>query len=60
MHTHKLNSPILHTDRIISGATTPDQSEPGSNGNEGVFCIPQSFRIRASPSDRLVSYQDTH
>ena len=33
------------------------QSGPGSNGNEGVICIPQSFSIiGASPSDFLVSY----
>ena len=24
----------------LSGATTPGQSWPGSNGNEGVLCIP--------------------
>ena len=24
---------------VISGATTPGQSGPGSNGNEGVLCI---------------------
>ena len=35
----------------------PGQSGPGSNGNEGVFCIPQSPSItRSSPSDCLVSY----
>ena len=44
-------------DRTLSGATTPHQSGPGSNGNEGVFCIPQSSSItRASLSDCLVSY----
>ena len=33
------------------------QSEPGSNGNEGVRCIPQSSSITGtSPSDCLVSY----
>ena len=32
-------------------ATTLDQSEPGSNGNEGVLYIPQSSRTGASPSD---------
>ena len=32
-----------------------------SNDNEGVLCIPQSSSIiiRASPSDCLMSYQDT-
>ena len=31
-------------DRTLSGATTPGLSWPGSNGNEGVLCIPQSSR----------------
>ena len=36
----------------------PGQSEPGSNGNEEVLCIPQSPSITGtSPSDCLVSYQ---
>ena len=44
-------------DKTLSGATTPGQSGPGSNGNEGVHCIPQSFSITGtSPSDGLVSY----
>ena len=44
-------------DRTLSGATTPGQSEPGSNGNEGVLSIPQSSGINGtSPSDCLVSY----
>ena len=35
----------------------PDQSGFGSNGNEGVLCIPQSSSITGtSPSDCLVSY----
>ena len=43
-----------------SGATTPGQSGPGSNGNEGVLRIPQSSSTAGtSPSDCLVSYQDT-
>ena len=45
----------------LSGATTPDQSEPGSDGNEGVTRIPQSSGITGSSrSDCLVSYQDTN
>ena len=37
------------------------QSGPGSNGNEGVLCIPQSSSITGtSASDCLVSFQDTH
>ena len=44
-----------------SGATTLGQSRPGSNDNEGVLRIPQSSSITGtSPSDCLVSYQDTH
>ena len=40
-----------------SVATTPGQSGPGSEGNEGVLRIPQSFSITGvSLSDRLVSY----
>ena len=41
----------------LSGATTPGQSGPGSDCNEGVLRIPQSFSITGtSPSDYLVSY----
>ena len=51
------NSSIWPIDRTLSGATTPGQSEPRSNHNEGVLCIPQSSSItEASPSDSLVSY----
>ena len=43
----------------LSGATTPGQSGPGSNGNEGVLRIPQSSSITGtSPLDFLVSYQE--
>ena len=42
--------------RTFSGVTTPDQSWPGSNGNEGVLQIPQSSSItEASPSDCIIS-----
>ena len=41
----------------LSGATTPGQSGPGSDGNEGVLHIPQIFSTAGtSPSDCLVSY----
>ena len=44
-------------DRDLSGATTPGQSRPGSNGNEGVLRIPQGPSVtRTSSSDCLVSY----
>ena len=41
----------------LSGATTPGQSGPGSDGNEVVLRIPQRSSIAGtSPSDCLVSY----
>ena len=50
---------IWPIDGTLSGATTPVQSKPGSNGNEGVLCIPQSSSITGtSPSDCLVSYPE--
>ena len=33
------NSSIWPLDRTLSGATTLDQSEPESDGNDGVLCI---------------------
>ena len=51
--SNRFNWPI---DRALSGATTPGQIRPGSDGNE-VFHIPQSSTITAaSLSDCLVSY----
>ena len=48
---------VLFDPLILPGATTPDESGPGSNGNEGLLRIPQSFSITGpSPSDCLVSY----
>ena len=50
-------SSIYPINRTLSGATTPGQSGPGSDGNKGVLHIPQSSSITgASPSDCLVSY----
>ena len=47
-----LNSSIGHIDSSLSGAITPGQSEPGSDSNEEVLCIPQSSSItEATPSD---------
>ena len=41
----------------LSGITTLGLNGPGSNGNEGVLHIPQSFSIaRTPPSDCLVPY----
>ena len=46
------NSNVWPIDRTLSGTTTPGQSGPGSNGNKGVLCIPQSSCITgASPVD---------
>ena len=43
----------------MSGATTPGQSGPESDGNENVLCIPQSSRITgASSSNYLVPYPE--
>ena len=45
------------THRIISGATIPDQSGPGSDGYEGILRFSQSSSITgASPSNCLMSY----
>ena len=44
-------------DRTLSGATTPGESRPGSDGNEVIVCISQSCSITGIlPSDCLVSY----
>ena len=52
-----LFSPVYPIDRTLSGATTPVQSGPASDGNEGILRIPQSSSIiGASPWDCLVSY----
>ena len=51
------NSSIWPIDRTLLDATTPDQSGPGSDGNERGIHIPQSSNtIGVSPSDCLVSY----
>ena len=58
LFAHSLNiSSIWPIDRTLSGATIQVQSEPGSNDNKGVLCIPQSSSITGtSPSDWLVWY----
>ena len=48
------NSSMWPIDRTWSGATTPGQSGPGSNGNEEVLHIPQSSKTRASTSESFV------
>ena len=48
--------PIEGVWKDLSGATTPGQSELGSDGNEGVLRIPPSSSIAGtSPFDYLVS-----
>ena len=43
-------------DKTLLGISTPGQSGPGSDGNEGVLCIPQSSSITgASLSDCVMS-----
>ena len=51
-----LNSSIWPIDRTFSCATILGQSGPGSNGNKGVFHIPQSSKTGATSSDCLMSY----
>ena len=45
------NTSIWPIDRTLSGYSTPGQSGPGSNRNEGVTHIPQSSITGALPSD---------
>ena len=52
-----LFSAIWPIDMTLSGATTPGQSGPRSDGNEEVLRISQSSSITGnSPSDCFVSY----
>ena len=56
LHKYVVSS-IQPIDRALSGATILGQSGPGSNGNEGVLCIPQNSSITGTlPSVFLVSY----
>ena len=50
------NSSVWPIDRTLSGATTPGQSGPGSNGNEEILRILQNCVTETSPSDCLVPY----
>ena len=50
------NSSIWPIDRTLLGATTPGQSGPGSNVNEGLLRILQGTSITGTaPADYLVS-----
>ena len=48
------NGSIWQINVTLTDTTTPGQSRPESNGNEGVHYIPQSSRSGASLSDGLV------
>ena len=48
-----LDSFIWPIDGTLTCATTPGQSGPESNGNEGILHITQSFRSRASISNAV-------
>ena len=50
-----LNSSIWSIDWTLWVTTTPGQSWPDNNGNEGLLHISWSSRIAISPSDGLVS-----
>ena len=50
------NSSIWPIVRTLSAATTPGQSEPASNDNEGILHILQISRTGALPSEGLVLY----
>ena len=58
LFSHSLNlSFIWSIDRTLSGATTPGQSGPRLDGNEGVLHFPQSWNIiGASATGCLMSY----
>ena len=50
-------SSIWPIKKTLSGATNPAQSEPDSDGNEGVLHFLQSYSITGTwPSNCLVSY----
>ena len=50
------NTSIWPIDMTQSGASTPGQSGLGSDGNEVVHHIPQSFKTGALQSGSLMSY----
>ena len=45
-------------DRTLQGATSPEETGPGSNGNQGELHIPQISKAGASPSDGLIPYPE--
>ena len=55
-----LNNSIWPIDRTLLSATTSGQNRPGSDGNDRVLRVPQSFSFtEASPWDYLMSYNMT-
>ena len=61
LSSHSLNVKHFYLSQRLnlSGAATPSQSGPGSDGNEWVLRIPLNFSItKALPSDCLVSYPE--
>ena len=44
---------LVDTDGTLTGITTPDHSEPGSNGNGGICYVTQSPRMGTKPSDAV-------
>ena len=50
MDTH---FPIQPIDGTLTDTTTPGQSGPWSNGDEGVLHIPQTSTTGTSPSDSV-------
>ena len=50
-----LHRSIWPIDRTLSGATTPGQNGPGSDGNEGILPTHQSPCITGALSDCLAS-----
>ena len=47
---------ICTIERTLIGATTPDQSGPGTDGSEGIFLISQISNAGVSLLDYLMSY----
>ena len=54
------NCAIWPINGILSGASSPVQSRPGSNGDEGVFHIFQRSKSGALLSHCLMSYPGIH
>ena len=50
------NGFFLPIDKTLSGATTPGQSGPGNDGNEGVLRIPQTSSISGLHSSKHQNY----